>query len=559
MLHHLTGEGKITLYCDASDIACGAHLVQEIDGAEKSIYFVSKVFSATQRRWSVGDREMFAQYYGITQLRNFLGGRHFTLLTDHANLKYWWSETASSKVQRWRVALSEFSFDIEHIKGELNVVADALSRLATAVAVSEDIDKTIAKFHCASEGHSGVRKTLQRMRQAGFAWTGMENDVSTYITTCPICQRRNDSPRSSHGSKFKLDKPGPNQLVAMDTIGPLEKDIYGFSYILIFVDAMSRYTVLMPLFTKDSQEFARRLLEYVCGHGKPQCLRSDLGGQFHNELIKDFAALMGTEQQFSIAYSHQDNAQCERQIREVRRHLDALLLEIKKPSEWSTYLPMVQRIINTRVNSSTGFAPATMKFGLENTLESDLFQKNQGFQCPQEFVRRISELQRDLVVRYNMLAEEEGDVSERPATIFTPGTWVLVDLVRKTKKKVAGGKRSGPFRVLAQRGAAVDLYDPASKRPKQVHVSRCRLYHAREGEDPLVESVKYTDMYIIDRIASHKFVPSNSRRVEHLRLEVFWTGYDDPTVEDGLNQSVLQTEQFRLYAREHPELTRYIK
>jgi len=215
-------------------------------------------------------------------------------------------------------------------------------------------------------------------------------------------------------------------------------------------------------------------------------------------------------------------------------------------------------MINTRVNSATGFAPATMKFGFENALESDLFEKNTGSNCPQEFVRRISEVQANLIARYNELAESEGDPEEQPTTVFTPGTYVLVDLVQRSKRQVAGGKRSGPFRVLAQRGAAVDLYDPTSKLPKQVHVSRCRLYNQRKGEDPMVEAVKYTDFYLIDRITAHKFVPSKSRRAEHLHLTVYWKGYDEPSVETGQNKSVLKTEQFRKYASDKPELVRFI-
>jgi hypothetical protein len=35
----------------------------------------------------------------------------------------------SAKVKRWRTDIQEFDFFIEHIPGEDNIVADALSRL----------------------------------------------------------------------------------------------------------------------------------------------------------------------------------------------------------------------------------------------------------------------------------------------------------------------------------------------------------------------------------------------------------------------------------------------
>jgi hypothetical protein len=558
MIHHLSGEGKITLLCDASDIACGAHLIQEINGVEQSIYFVSKVFSETQRRWSVGDREMFAQFYGITQLKQFLGGRQFTLKTDHNNLRYWLAESASPKVQRWRIALSEYDFEIEYIKGELNIVADALSRLVVITDMTrEEKNDLVAKFHGPVEGHSGVRQTLNRMRKAGHSWPGLEKDISNFVRTCAICQRSSTAPRTSHGPRFSLAKLKQNQMVAMDTAGPFEADPHKFVYILVFVDAMSRYTVLYPLFTKEAKECATKLLAYVCSYGKPQELRSDNGGQFTANIIREFTTLINSQHHFTIAYSHEENGQVERMIREVKRHLQNLIMEIKNPEGWSVYLPLVQRIINTRVNSSTGFAPATMKFGLDNALESDLFVQG-GVNDPREFVRSISEVQRNLANRYEELCTEEGD-EDTTATVFTPGAYVMVDLVQRNKSKVAEGRRSGPFQVLGQEGAAVSLIDPISRKARQVHVSRCRLYFPREGENPLLESVRNTDYYIIDKIVSHYFKPPQSRKPEHLHLQILWSGYEEPELEYGSNRSVLQTIQFKQYAAKFPELAKFIK
>jgi hypothetical protein len=68
MLFFIRPEGDITLYTDASDDAVGGHLTQIQDGQEKTIMFVSKIFSSVQRRWSTIDKEMFALYYCVTSL-----------------------------------------------------------------------------------------------------------------------------------------------------------------------------------------------------------------------------------------------------------------------------------------------------------------------------------------------------------------------------------------------------------------------------------------------------------------------------------------------------------
>ena len=201
-----------------------------------------------------------------------------------------------------------------------------------------------------------------------------------------------------------------------------------------------------------------------------------------------------------------------------------------------------------------------MKFGLDNALESDLFVKDYGSNNPQDFVQNISSLQKNLTAKYNELtAIEEGENNES-ATTFLPGTYVLVDNVKRSKNKVSGGKRSGPFKVLAQNGAAVELYDPTSKNTREVHISRCRLFHAREGEDPMVEALKYTNFFLVEKITDHFFKPKNSKKEKHLHLTVFWVGYEEPTLEFGKNlPTVLRTQEFRNYAAKFPELVKFIK
>ncbi|CAM4586411.1 unnamed protein product [Caretta caretta] len=63
------------------------------------------------------------------ELRPYVWGRRFHLQTDHAALK--WLHTVketNKKLLRWSLALQDFDFDIQHISGASNKVADALSR-----------------------------------------------------------------------------------------------------------------------------------------------------------------------------------------------------------------------------------------------------------------------------------------------------------------------------------------------------------------------------------------------------------------------------------------------
>ena len=63
----------------------------------------------------------------LKEFRNILLGHQITVYTDHKNITYKFFNT--EHVMRWRLILEEFGPEMKYIKGENNVVADALSRL----------------------------------------------------------------------------------------------------------------------------------------------------------------------------------------------------------------------------------------------------------------------------------------------------------------------------------------------------------------------------------------------------------------------------------------------
>jgi hypothetical protein len=56
-------------------------------------------------------------------------GKKFELRTDHSGLKYLFGQpTLNARQSRWLEFLSEYDFEIKHIKGKENKVVDALNR-----------------------------------------------------------------------------------------------------------------------------------------------------------------------------------------------------------------------------------------------------------------------------------------------------------------------------------------------------------------------------------------------------------------------------------------------
>jgi len=64
----------------------------------------------------------------LKSFRAYVEGQNFTIITDHASLKWLMSQfDLSSRLARWALKFQAYNFKIEHRRGKLNVVPDVLS------------------------------------------------------------------------------------------------------------------------------------------------------------------------------------------------------------------------------------------------------------------------------------------------------------------------------------------------------------------------------------------------------------------------------------------------
>ena len=121
---------SFVLQCDASDIALGAVLNQEVDGHLAPIAFASRSLSEAETRYSVYEREILAIVFGCEKFRTFIEHKPFSIQTDNQAVS--WLQKHGQKmgrVGRWVMRLSGFKFDIVHVRNAENAVADCLSRM----------------------------------------------------------------------------------------------------------------------------------------------------------------------------------------------------------------------------------------------------------------------------------------------------------------------------------------------------------------------------------------------------------------------------------------------
>jgi hypothetical protein len=82
-----------------------------------------------EKNYATHDLELVAIVHALRKWRHYLMGRRFELRIDHNGLKYLFDQpTLNARQSRWLEFLCEYDFEIKHIKGKENKVADALSR-----------------------------------------------------------------------------------------------------------------------------------------------------------------------------------------------------------------------------------------------------------------------------------------------------------------------------------------------------------------------------------------------------------------------------------------------
>ena len=293
---------------DASGVGVGATLEQKVDGIGWApVAFWSRKLSDAEKRYSITDQEWLAVVEAVTRhWRHLLKGIRFVLRTDHSPLRQLLKtkgEDFSNRQLRWFERLSEFNFEVEHLPGQNNQVADALSRafiisalevrqeagrqkrigweeIKSAVEQDDDYQKLKEEITtCASDGwiindsgliedgggrllvpkdtvlrmkiileahepafvgHFGIKKTRELVRR-NWRWSSLDADVERIIGSCNLCQRARGTSRKDEAPIELMIAEYPWEMVTIDFLSGFVPSVPGrWEGCVIVCDRFSR-------------------------------------------------------------------------------------------------------------------------------------------------------------------------------------------------------------------------------------------------------------------------------------------------------------------------------
>ncbi|MCO5603365.1 hypothetical protein L7F22_057515 [Adiantum nelumboides] len=327
------------------------------------VAYESRLFSSRERTLQSYEKEMLAVMHALSSWKHFLLRADFVVQTDHQTLRYLLTQAKLlEQHMRWANFSSMFHFQIVHVEGKKNVVADALSCKPQVSAVSisyhneleemkgqyaEDEDfariydqivngqrhehytlksdflmmhgklcitkqlrpKVLIECHAPSyAGHRGIDATVKAV-DTSLYWPTLRRDVDAFVRSCLVCQKgkfdRRKAPRLLQPLPI-LNKPWES--IAMDFIFDLPRTPTGNDGIWTIICRFSKQAHFVPVRKKiKSKRMVKLFMHNIFKHhGMPQSIVSDRDPRMMSLFWKALCENMGmtgSEQLFASSAS----------------------------------------------------------------------------------------------------------------------------------------------------------------------------------------------------------------------------------------------------------------
>ena len=145
VLAHYDPAKETKISADASSYGLGGVLLQKEGQNWRPVFYASRSLTLTEQRYAQVEKEALASTWCCEKFADFLIGlRKFTIETDHkpllSLLKKKNLDELTPRIQRFRMRLLRFSYDVEYTPGKNIVIADTLSRAPGNVPAQQDLE-----------------------------------------------------------------------------------------------------------------------------------------------------------------------------------------------------------------------------------------------------------------------------------------------------------------------------------------------------------------------------------------------------------------------------------
>ena len=225
----------------------------------------------------------------------------------------------------------------------------------------------------------------------------------------------------------------------MDVIGPLKKTKIGNQYILFIHDELTKFLILVPLKTQQTQSIWNALLNhYIYIFSAPKRILTNRGQSFISELMQRYEEAFRIKHIKTTSFHPQSNGSLKRTHAVISDTLKAI--QNDNETEWDQNLKFVCIAYNTMVHDATGYNPFELTFGHKANLLSTTYQNPQRTYADEvsfrkrEWDAKLLKARETLMKSKQRYQRDQRKKIIKPRSIFREGDLILVHNDHKEHK-----------------------------------------------------------------------------------------------------------------------------
>lgn len=365
---------EFSIQTDAShNCIAGALFQKNEDNENDVVLFVSRKLNKHEMNYSITEKELLSVVWTIKKLRTCLF-QPFKVYNDHNPIsQYIKLENHNARVTRWVIFLSQFMYEIHHIRGTQNLLADTLTRhfentthlhIISTNLQAEELETELIKLH-EKLGHANAFITYLESRDR-YNIKKLYGNVKKIVKQCETCQKNSLVKQKYNEQRIELIKPF--YMLAIHLIGPLLKSSNNKTYIIVCIDTFTRYVITKAVAQKKAKTVAKFLVDEVfLKYGVPNQLLSDLGREFDNKIVRNICTMLECEKIFTTAY----NPSCNGCVERCNGSLISKIAKLSNNDEknWDMYVPFATFALNICPREKTIYSPFETLFGHKANIE----------------------------------------------------------------------------------------------------------------------------------------------------------------------------------------------
>ena len=204
-----------------------------------------------------------------------------------------------------------------------------------------------------------------------YYWPCMQVAIKDYVAKCQVC--------NVHKGVTAVPLPVlryptptyPWERVSMDILGGFSMSVRGYRYLLVIVDAFTRYCELVPLRDKSAKSVANAFKERILDrHNAPSVLVTDNGTEFQNEILQELCRVYGIKKCNILTHHPASNGLSERLNRKI---LNTLRANVNFQNvTWDEFISDVQCTLNRSYHKTLRDTPFFALHGFDKIMPYDV-------------------------------------------------------------------------------------------------------------------------------------------------------------------------------------------